>query len=156
MSMRITRKSLGDKLRDRRRVANPEFDIPAKSFNRAFSVIAGVSQAGAQAWALFNWVPNESNRLTVLSHAELWNPNGGPAPIGNRTAAGNYTIVYPATYSTPEGGTGSLALYGAIAVPQTLSKRDGRAMIIENIKADVRIYDESDVLQDEPFLVLVW
>lgn len=156
MSMRITRKSLGDKLRDRRKVSNPEFDIPAKSFNRAFSVLAGVSQACAQAWAVMTWVPNEGSQLTVLAHSELWNPNGGPAPIGNRNAAGSYTITYPANYTTPEGETGSLALYAANAIPQTLSKRFGRAMITGNRFAEVRIYDGSDVLQDEPFLVVVW
>jgi len=115
---RLLRSTFGPTLEDQYPVKNPRTQIPAKTFNAAFHVLAGLNLSClARAVVVAEYT---GGSLVTQYQAEAWNPNESQAhPVLARVGAGDYTLTFAASYLDEQGVSVPTALMAprAIAFP---------------------------------------
>lgn len=117
--IRTSRSEFGPEPKQRRPVADPERELPARVGGLMFHQIAGSGLMVPLCWLR----SDGANPPVILGRAEAWNPkqltNGDfPAPTLTRTGAGLYTLTYAANYPDHEGISRPLNLQWAYAFVQ--------------------------------------
>lgn len=112
---RPSRATFGPRLENRRPVRDPRREFDASFANLALWQVAGLGTAGPIAWVLCA----VADDVSVVAHAEAWNPDGALAgPEVTRTAGGIYLVEYAANYPDDDGVDTPLALLFGAALPQ--------------------------------------
>jgi len=116
---RPTRATFGPPLENRRPVRNPRRELDASLASLAFWQVAGLGVVAPIAWVLCAKSGDLGDEVTVVSHAEAWNPDGAlPGPEVERTAGGIYLVEYAASYPDADGADTLLELLFGAAAPQ--------------------------------------
>lgn len=139
---RVLRRVFGPKYRDARPVENPETEFSAQKMEVLLWQVSGMNLVVPRASVFAEW---DGTRFVIAHRAEAWNVNGDqPAPLLERTGAGEYTYAFAASYLNNEG---------ADVVTNIIGARASCAKVLDSFDDRIEVYAWKD--PDNPLRVQV-